>query len=118
MGLAGKRARAGKLHRARAETLTRGRSLEVLVAELRKVRLEKPAQTATPGQEEIPQIVKETISALARKTSVADEYERKQRAKDMRALTESKGRVGSEEGTATRLGLKCTTLLSQMNSSE
>jgi formate hydrogenlyase transcriptional activator len=32
----------------------------------------------------------------------------------MRALTESKGRVGGDDGAATRLGLNRTTLLSRM----
>jgi formate hydrogenlyase transcriptional activator len=99
----------------RAVILTRGRSLEVPVTELRKVRLEKPAQPAAPQrQEEIAQIVKETINALDQKTRVADEYERKQRDEIMRALTESKGRVGGDDGAATRLGLNRTTLLSRM----
>ena len=99
----------------RAVILTRGRSLEVPVTELRKVRLEKPAQAAAPPrQEEIAQIVKETINALDRQTSVADEYERRQRDVIMRALTESGGRVGGDDGAATRLGLNRTTLLSRM----
>ena len=73
--------------------------------------------TATPavrGTEAIAQIVKETIHAFDRKTTVADEYERKQRDEIMRALTETKGRVGGDEGAATRLGLNRTTLLSRM----
>jgi len=99
----------------RAVILTRGRSLEVPVTELRKVRLEKPGRLAVPArQEEIAQIVKETINALDRKTNVADEYKRKQRDEIVRTLTETKGRVGGDEGAATRLGLNRTTLLSQM----
>jgi formate hydrogenlyase transcriptional activator len=66
------------------------------------------------GTEAIARIVKETISALDRNSSVADEYERKQRDQIVRALTESKGRVGGDEGAATRLGLNRTTLLSRM----
>ena len=98
----------------RAVILTRGRSLEVPVMELRKVRFEKPAQTAAPRQEEIAQIVKETINALDGRKSVDEEHARRQREEIMRALTESKGRVGGEDGAAAQLGLNRTTLLSRM----
>jgi formate hydrogenlyase transcriptional activator len=98
----------------RAVLLTRGRSLEVPVTELRKVRLEKPAQTAAPRQEEIAQIVKETINAIDGRKSVEEEHARKQREEIMRALTESKGRVGGADGAATQLGINRTTLLSRM----
>jgi formate hydrogenlyase transcriptional activator len=98
----------------RAVLLTRGRSLEVPVTELRKVRLEKPAQTAAPRQEEIAQIVKETINAIDGRKSVDEEHARRQREEIMRALTESKGRVGGEDGAATQLGINRTTLLSRM----
>jgi formate hydrogenlyase transcriptional activator len=98
----------------RAVLLTRGRSLEVPVTELPKVRLEKPAQTAAPRQEEIAQIVKETINAIDGRKSVDEEHARRQREEIMRALTESKGRVGGEDGAATQLGINRTTLLSRM----
>lgn len=45
---------------------------------------------------------------------VADERARRQREEIVRALTESKGRVGGEDGAAARLGLNRTTLLSRM----
>ncbi|MDP9179975.1 MAG: sigma 54-interacting transcriptional regulator, partial [Gemmatimonadota bacterium] len=49
----------------RAVILTRTRSLEAPVTELRKVRMDEPTQTVTPqGSDEIARIVKETISAL------------------------------------------------------
>ena len=48
------------------------------------------------------------------KSSVADEYERKQRDEIVRVMTETKGRVGGENGAAALLGLNRTTLLSRM----
>jgi len=58
--------------------------------------------------------VKETINALDGRKSVADEYCNRQRQEIVRALTECKGRVGGDNGVATRLGLNRTTLLSRM----
>ncbi|MBS1787100.1 MAG: sigma 54-interacting transcriptional regulator [Acidobacteria bacterium] len=99
----------------RAVILTRGRALEAPLAELRKVRLNKPSHPATPqGHEEIARIVKETINALHDKKTVADEHAQKQREEIVRALTECKGRVGGDDGAAARLGLNRTTLLSRM----
>lgn len=99
----------------RAVILTRGRALEAPLAELRKVRLNKPSHPATPqGHEDIARIVKETINALNDKKSVADEHAQKQREEIVRALTECKGRVGGDDGAAARLGLNRTTLLSRM----
>jgi transcriptional regulator with GAF, ATPase, and Fis domain len=48
------------------------------------------------------------------KTSVADEYERKQRDEIVRALTARKGRVGGADGAAARLGMQRTTFVSRM----
>ena len=80
--------------------------------------MEEPAQSAAvppqQGREEIARIVKETIEALDGRKSVADEHARRQREEIVRALTESKGRVGGEDGAAARLGLNRTTLLSRM----
>ncbi|MGE0884298.1 MAG: sigma 54-interacting transcriptional regulator [Blastocatellales bacterium] len=99
----------------RAVILTRGRALEAPLAELRKARLNKPAQPATPQvHEEIARIVKETLNALNDKKSVIDEQTQKQREEIVRALTESKGRVGGADGAAARLGLNRTTLISRM----
>jgi formate hydrogenlyase transcriptional activator len=99
----------------RAVILTRGRSLEVPLAELRKVCIDESRQTApTKDRQDIAQIVKETINALDGRRSVADEYDRKQRDEIMRALNDSKGRVGGEDGAAARLGINRTTLLSRM----
>jgi len=48
------------------------------------------------------------------KTSVVDEYARKQRDEIVQALTTCKGRVGGADGAAARLGMNRTTLLSRM----
>ena len=85
----------------RAVILTRGTALDTPRAEFNNLRMDESTTTAVRGTED-------------RKTSVADEYERKQRDEIVRALTESKGRVGGDEGAATRLGLNRTTLLSRM----
>ena len=99
----------------RAVILTRGRSLEAPLAELRRVRLHEPTQTLPPqGKEEIARIVKETLDALNGKKNVADEHANKQREEIVRTLTESKGRVGGADGAAARLGLNRTTLLSRI----
>jgi formate hydrogenlyase transcriptional activator len=58
--------------------------------------------------------VKETINALDGRKGVAEEYANKQREEIVRALTESKGRVGGDDGAAARLGVNRTTLLSRM----
>jgi formate hydrogenlyase transcriptional activator len=58
--------------------------------------------------------VKETISAMDGRRSFADEYAQKQREEIVRALTESKGRVGGGDGAAARIGINRTTLLSRM----
>ena len=48
------------------------------------------------------------------RTSVADEYERRQRDEIIRALAVCKGRVGGADGAAVRLGVNRTTLLWRM----
>jgi formate hydrogenlyase transcriptional activator len=101
----------------RAVILTRGRSLEAPLTELRKaLRTSEPTQTmaVAQGREEIARIVKETIEALDGRKGFAEEHARRQHEEIVRALTESKGRVGGEDGAAARLGLNRTTLLSRM----
>jgi formate hydrogenlyase transcriptional activator len=95
----------------RGVILTRGKSLEAPLGELRKLHVDEPVQAQqSTGQEDIARIVKETISAL----NIGDERARKQRDDIVRALTESKGRVGGPDGAAARLGINRTTLLSRM----
>jgi formate hydrogenlyase transcriptional activator len=97
----------------RAVILTRGRTLEAPLGELRRACIEE-SLTAREGQEQIARIVKETINALDVKKSVADEHTKKQREEIVSALTHCKGRVGGEDGVAARLGINRTTLLSRM----
>jgi formate hydrogenlyase transcriptional activator len=99
----------------RAVILTRGTSLDVPLAELRRVCSDESTQPAGPQRwKEIAQIVNETISALNVRHSVVDEHARKQHHAIVRTLTETKGRVGGDDGAAARLGLNRTTLLSRM----
>jgi len=99
----------------RAVILTRGRSLEAPLGELRRACLDQATQTAAPqDRDDIARIVKETLNALDGKKSVADEQTRNQREEIVRALTECKGRVGGDDGAAARLGINRTTLLSRI----
>src|ERR1700723_2622375 len=99
----------------RAVILTRGKSLEAPLAELRRSNAREPAVTMQgSGQEDIARIVKETLHALNGNKTAADERAQKQREEIVRALGESKGRVGGADGAATRMGINRTTLLSRM----
>jgi PAS domain S-box-containing protein len=97
----------------RAVILTRGSSLEAPLAELRKVRIEEPKDTAS-NHEDVARIVRETINALHGKNRVVDERANKQRDAIVRALTETNGRVGGADGAAARMGINRTTLLARM----
>jgi formate hydrogenlyase transcriptional activator len=97
----------------RAVILTRGRSLEAPLSELRKVAVEED-KPASAEQENIARIVKETIKALHTSGNVADQDAKRQRDAIVRALTESKGRVGSADGAAARMGINRTTLLARI----
>ena len=99
----------------RAVILTRGRSLEAPLGELRKLNTAEsaPASRAS-AQEDIARIVKETLQALNGNKTPADDRTQKQRAEIVRALAETKGRVGGAEGAAARMGINRTTLLSRM----
>ena len=100
----------------RAVILTRGKSLEAPLAELRKSRKAEPAPAPTPlpgSEDDITRIVRATIASL-KGQSAENEYARKQRDEIVHALTESNGRVGGAEGAAARMGLSRTTLISRM----
>ena len=99
----------------RAVILTRGKALEAPIAELRKRSIDtSSAPVAQPGQDDLVRIVKETIHAALDGKKPTDEYFQKQREDIVRALTESKGRVGGSDGAAARMGINRTTLLSRM----
>jgi len=65
-------------------------------------------------QEDIARIVKESINAALNGKRPTDEYAQKEREKIVRALTESKGRVGGADGAAARMGIHRTTLITRM----
>ena len=99
----------------RAVILTRGGSLEVPLQELRRGYVDQSTATAVPrDRDEIARIVKETLNALDETNGIVDEFANKQREQIVSALTDSKGRVGGEDGAAARLGINRTTLLSRM----
>ena len=96
----------------RAVILTRGRSLEPPLGELRRTNAIEIPRT---GDRKIEPVVEEkTNNHQSDKTTVADEYEGRQRDEIIRALTACKGRVGGTDGAATRLGINRTTLHARM----
>jgi formate hydrogenlyase transcriptional activator len=99
----------------RAVILTRGKALEAPIAELRKRSSDTSHEpVAQSGPEDLVRMVKETIHAALDGKKPTDEYSQKQREDIVRALTESKGRVGGSDGAAARMGINRTTLLSRM----
>jgi formate hydrogenlyase transcriptional activator len=94
----------------RAVLLTRGRSLQAPLAELRKTSKDDSLDTL----HQVKQFAEERTDLRSDKTNVAGEYARKQRDQIMQALTACKGRVGGADGAAVRLGMNRTTLLSRM----
>jgi len=99
----------------RAVILTRGRSLEAPLTELRRPITLQPAVTMQgSGTENIARIVKETLHVLNGTKTAADERTQKQREEIVRVLGESKGRVGGADGAAARMGINRTTLLSRI----
>src|SRR5580700_8371454 len=95
----------------RAVIVTRGKSLEAPVGELRKTNT-----VAFPHAEQhtVEQVAGGRTDSQGDQTSVADEYERRQRDEIVRALTACKGRVGGTDGAAASLGMNRTTFLSRM----
>jgi transcriptional regulator with GAF, ATPase, and Fis domain len=96
---------------------TRGKSLQVPLAELNKTT-EYPSleESTSRDQEQITRIARKTITELndtVPKRS-AGELRNKQFQEISRVLGETKGRVGGTDGAAARMGLNRTTLLSRM----
>jgi formate hydrogenlyase transcriptional activator len=91
----------------RAVIVTRGRSLEAPVGELRRANT-----VAFPhaGRHNVEQIVEERTDSQTDITSVA----RRQRGEIIQTLTACRGRVGGLDGAAARLGMNRTTFLSRM----
>jgi formate hydrogenlyase transcriptional activator len=101
----------------RAVILTRGKSLELPLAELNRAPAHAfPARSPSGEREEIVRIVRETIGQLhqaARSPGPAVHLE-EQRQQILEALRETQGRVGGTHGAAARLSVRRTTLLSRM----
>ena len=95
----------------RAVIVTRGKSLDPPLGELRKTNtIELPRS----DQREISQSAGDTTNSRSDRISVVDEYKRKQRDEIIWALTTCKGRVGGAGGAAARLGMNRTTFVSRM----
>ena len=95
----------------RAVIVTRGKSLEAPLGELRKANT---VEFPRADQPEFNHSAGDKPNSRTDKTSVADEYERRQRDEIIRALTACKGRVGGSDGAAASLGMNRTTFLSRM----
>ena len=99
----------------RAVIVTRGKSLEAPLGELRKLDTEEPATAPrNSSQEDISRIVKETLNALNGNKTGANERARKQREELVRVLAETRGRVGGADGAAARMGINRTTLYARL----
>jgi formate hydrogenlyase transcriptional activator len=99
----------------RAVIVTRGKSLEAPTTELRRVNPEEAAAAVRgSAQEDIARIVKETLNALHQNSSAVEVRAQRQREEIVRALTESKGRVGGADGAAARMGVNRSTLISRI----
>jgi len=95
----------------RAVIVTRGKSLEAPVGELRKtITVEIPRSEDL----KLEPIARERTRSPSDRASVADEFERRQRDDIIRALSACKGRVGGADGAAAQLGMNRTTLLARM----
>jgi len=95
----------------RAVILSKSKSLEAPLAELRKTPIELRPDF---HRQEHKQAAQERTSPHNDKTSIDEEYERKQRDQIVLALTACNGRVGGADGAAARLGMNRSTLLSRM----
>jgi formate hydrogenlyase transcriptional activator len=114
----------------RSVILTRSRSLEAPLVEMRKLGAEEHQREMKDlRHEEMVEIVRSTLQALNGKQSLADEPGKKlaearrkkgaeratkQREEIVRALALSKGRVGGSDGAAARLDMNRTTLLARI----
>ena len=98
----------------RAVILTRGRSLDAPLSELRKSQFNGPVLgTPQKSEDDIARIVRDTIASLNGKSSQS-EHSKKQHDEIANVLTECKGQVGGAEGAAARIGISRTTLISRM----
>ena len=95
----------------RAVILTRGKSLEPPLGELRKTSAEKATHTVVEPDQHVLRVSTDWRND---KNQVAEEFTKRQRDEIIRVLSACKGRVGGADGAAARLGMNRTTLLSRM----
>jgi formate hydrogenlyase transcriptional activator len=95
----------------RAVIVTRGKSLDAPLGELRKTNT---VELPRAHDRKLERLVEDRTDSQSDQTSIADEYERRQRDEIIRALTACKGRVGGADGAASSLGMNRTTFLSRM----
>jgi formate hydrogenlyase transcriptional activator len=95
----------------RAVILTRGKALEVPLAELRKTNTDPTTDAVVAGK---TRKARRASSSRPDVNAGAAEYERKQREEIIQALTACKGRIGGSDGAAIRLGINRTTLMYRM----
>jgi formate hydrogenlyase transcriptional activator len=100
----------------RAVILTRGKTLEVPIPELRESVVESHAPDRNGAHDEISRIVRQTISEISKgnSRSEAKEHDESERQEIMRVLCETKGRVGGADGAAVRMAINRTTLISRI----
>jgi formate hydrogenlyase transcriptional activator len=98
----------------RAVILTRGKSLDAPLGELRKSRKDEPVLSpSSRSEDDIVRIVRETVASMKGK-SAESEHSKKQRDEIVRVLSECKGRVGGAGGAAARMEISRTTLISRI----
>ena len=95
----------------RAVIVTHGRSLDAPLGELRRTNT---VELPRADYRKLEPVVGGRTNSQSDKTSVLDEYERRQRDEIIRVLTACKGRVGGTNGAAACLGVNRTTLLARM----
>ena len=100
----------------RAVILTRGRSLDAPLSELRQTN---SAPASVPprdftGREDVARLVRETLESLSIEKRRTPAYDENQRLEIVRVLRETSGRVGGADGAAARMGINRTTLISRM----
>jgi formate hydrogenlyase transcriptional activator len=112
----------------RAVILTRGKSLDAPLSELREpnVTLAAVDSRDSSGHDDVVRIVREAIEGLHKATPNGDrpqkdlpkrdreEEKENRRSEIMHLLHETRGRVGGADGAAARMGINRTTLLSRM----
>jgi formate hydrogenlyase transcriptional activator len=101
----------------RAVILTRGKTLEISLAEGNAITIDTSIDShVSVENEEIVRIVRATLGELHKETANGAPHaqDEKQRQEITRILQETKGRVGGVDGAAVRLDVHRTTLLSRM----